>query len=101
MFPGSYELRDDVLSSTHVRFLTTLKDTRSGRYLEVRRQLVGGEDAQFDLREADLQVLKVVSFGRSCIFAGLLMKVFTHLLQLYKYKNWLFSHSTLCFSEQH
>lgn len=94
MFPGSYELRDDVLTSTHVRFLTglssvsspllltTLRDARSGRYLEVRRQLVGGEDAQFDLREADLQVLKVVSFGRSCIFVGLLMKVFTHLLQL-------------------
>lgn len=41
-----------------------------------------GEDAQFDLREADLQVLKVVSFGGSCILAGLLMKVFSHLLQL-------------------
>lgn len=40
------------------------------------------EDAQFDLREADLQVLKVVSFGRSCILAGLLMRVFSHLLQL-------------------
>lgn len=48
---------------------------------------MGGEDAQFDLREADLQVLKVVTFGRSCIFVGLLMKVLTHLLQLYKYQD--------------
>lgn len=41
-----------------------------------------GEDAQLDLREADLQVLKVVSFGRSCILVGLLVKVLSHLLQL-------------------
>lgn len=52
------------------------------RYLEVRRQLVGSEDAQFDLREADLQVLEVVTFWRSCIFIGLLVQVFIHLLQL-------------------
>lgn len=41
-----------------------------------------GEDAQLDLREADLQVLKVVALGRSHVFVGLLMEVFIQLLQL-------------------
>lgn len=41
-----------------------------------------GEDTQFDLREADLQVLKVVPFGRSGTFVGLLMEVFVQPLQL-------------------
>lgn len=52
------------------------------RYLEIGRQLVGGEDAQFDLREADLQVLKVVARGRSGRLAGLLVQVFVQSLQL-------------------
>lgn len=51
-------------------------------YLEIRRELVRGEDAQFDLREADLQVLKIVTFGRSRVLAGLLVDVFIQLLQL-------------------
>lgn len=51
-------------------------------YLEIRRQLVRGKDTQFDLREADLQVLKVVTFGRSCILVWLLMEVFIQPLQL-------------------
>lgn len=50
-------------------------------YLEIRRQLVGGEDTQFDLRQTDLQVLKVVTFGSSCILTELLMEVI-QLLQL-------------------
>lgn len=40
-----------------------------------------GEDAQFDLREADLQVLKVVTFGWSGILTGLLMQVFIQFLK--------------------
>lgn len=50
-------------------------------YLEIRRQLVRGEDAQFDLREADLQVLKVITFGWSGILTGLLMQVFIQFLK--------------------
>lgn len=61
---------------------------------------MGREDAQFDLREADLQVLKVVAFGRSRIFAGLLVKVLSHLLQLWKYKKGLFPHSYPRFSQR-
>lgn len=51
-------------------------------YLEIRRQLVRGEDTQFDLGETDLQVLKVVTFWGSCTLVGLLMDVFIQLLQL-------------------
>lgn len=51
-------------------------------YLQIGRQLVRCEDTQFDLRETDLQVLKVVTFRRSCILTGLLMEVFIQLLQL-------------------
>lgn len=43
---------------------------------------MGGEDAQLDLREANLQVLKVVAFGWSCVLAGLLLQVVPHRLQL-------------------
>lgn len=60
-------------------------------YLEIRRQLVRGKDTQFDLRETDLQVLKVVTFERSCILVGFLMDVFIQLLQLcvqYNYYNY-------------
>lgn len=51
-------------------------------YLQVRRQLVRGEDAQLELREADLQVLKVVTFGCSCVLTGLVMEVLVRCLQL-------------------
>ncbi len=40
------------------------------------------EDTQFDLREADLQVLKVETFGRSSVLIGLVVEVFIQLLQL-------------------
>lgn len=43
---------------------------------------MGGEDAQFELREADLQVLKVVTFGSSSVFTGLFMEVLVQRLQL-------------------
>lgn len=35
-----------------------------------------GKDAEFDLREADLQVFKVVAFRRACFLAGPLVQVF-------------------------
>ena len=53
------------------------------RYLEVRGQLVGGEDTEFDLREADLQVLKVVALGVGQVLAGPLVHVLVQLLQLW------------------
>lgn len=43
---------------------------------------MGGEDAQLELREADLQVLKVVTFGSSSVFTGLFMEVLVQRLQL-------------------
>lgn len=52
-------------------------------YLEFSRQLVRGEDTQFDLRKADLQILKVVPFVRSSVLVGLVTEVFIQLLQLW------------------
>lgn len=65
-------------------------------YLEIRRQLVRGEDTQFDLGEADLQVLEVVTFGRSSILVVLLVEVFIQPLQLCSRYSFIFI-ITLCF----
>lgn len=51
-----------------------------------------GEDTQFDLRKADLQVLKVVPFGRSCVLVGPLINVFIQLLQLCIHYTWSEDH---------
>lgn len=56
-------------------------------YLEVRGQLMWGEDTQFDLRKTDLQVLKIIAFWGSHIFAGSLVKVFIQLFHLWNTKS--------------
>lgn len=56
-------------------------------YLEVRGQLMWGEDTQFDLRKTDLQVLKIIAFWGSRIFAGFLVKVFIQLFHLWNTKS--------------
>lgn len=53
-----------------------------------------GEDAEFDLRQADLQILKVIAFTGSSILTGPLMQVFIQFLQLCKNNRFYLHQST-------
>lgn len=86
-FPSASSLYVNLCNSLSERkrisiFRTTEKEMSMLYYLQIKRQLVRGEDTKLDLRKADLQVLKVVAFGRSRILVGSLIEVFIQLLQL-------------------
>lgn len=62
-----------------VPFSSSLLEAHSGNalvYLEIQREFTGSEDTQLDLRNADFQIFKVVSFLSSALFNNLLMEVF-------------------------